>query len=122
MTAFDTKITKLIILKAVPKHASVRRGLLRIAITGLGLSCQCWSEAKSSLAAHSMKEGVAFNLQAATFKHQFPSAAGGSDVEISGWEARHALQMLAEDNPTVIGLLSSPETYVPLAGRQLWPR
>jgi len=45
---------------------------------------------------------------AATFKHQFPSAAGGSDVEISGWEARHALQMLAEDNPTVIGLLSSP--------------
>ena len=69
-----------------------------------------------------MKEGVAFNLQAATFKHQFPRAAGGSDVEISGWEARHALQMLAEDNPTVIGLLSSPETYVPLAGRQLWLR
>lgn len=59
-----------------------------------------------------MKEGVAFNLQAATFKHQFPSAAGGSDVEISGWEAQHALQMLAEDNPTVIGLLSSPETYL----------
>ncbi|CAE7683782.1 ycgL [Symbiodinium pilosum] len=49
---------------------------------------------------------------ATTFKHNFAGAAGGSDVEISGWEARHALQLLSEDNPTVLGLLLSPVVFV----------
>ncbi|CAE8612107.1 unnamed protein product [Polarella glacialis] len=47
-----------------------------------------------------------------TFKHQFPGAAAGADVEISGWDAQHALQMLADNNPSVLGMLLSPLSLV----------
>ncbi|CAJ1424508.1 unnamed protein product [Effrenium voratum] len=49
---------------------------------------------------------------ATTFKRQFAGAAAGDDVEISGWEARHAMQLLAEDNPAVLGLLLSPIIFL----------
>eukprot|EP00913_Durusdinium_trenchii_P035886 g33579.t1 len=62
----------------------------------------------------STERSMYFGLQSltTTFKQHFPGAAGGCDVEISGWEARHALQMLAEDNPAVIGVLSTPSAFV----------
>lgn len=42
------------------------------------------------------------------FKHTFPIGVGSATVEVSGWEARHASQMLVDHNPSVLGLLLSP--------------
>lgn len=48
------------------------------------------------------------------FKHVFPRAIAGADLEISGWEARHAVKMLSENNPAILGVLRSPYVFIDL--------
>jgi len=48
---------------------------------------------------------------AKTFKRTFCASAGMAEVEISGWEARHACKLLSEGNPTVIHVLQSPVEF-----------
>mmetsp|Transcript_46292 Transcript_46292/g.110158 ORF Transcript_46292/g.110158 Transcript_46292/m.110158 type:complete len:986 (-) Transcript_46292:161-3118(-) len=54
-----------------------------------------------------------FGLQPVShaFKHEFPAGACSAPVEISGWEARHALQMLAKNSIAVLGALQSPMAF-----------
>ncbi|CAK8988756.1 unnamed protein product [Durusdinium trenchii] len=92
---------------------------IKVVIAGYGISSRTMGTSHSK-SDHDIKcifvhpRSMYFGLQSltTTFKQHFPGAAGGCDVEISGWEARHALQMLAEDNPAVIGVLSTPSAFV----------
>jgi len=43
-----------------------------------------------------------------TLQRAYPASGGLAEVQMSGWEARHACRLLAESNPTVIDMLSSP--------------
>merc|ERR1712062_13462 len=45
---------------------------------------------------------------ATALKRTFPAGGGLTEVEVSGWEARHACRMLADGNPTVLHVLHSP--------------
>mmetsp|Transcript_7894 Transcript_7894/g.18477 ORF Transcript_7894/g.18477 Transcript_7894/m.18477 type:complete len:970 (-) Transcript_7894:28-2937(-) len=46
-----------------------------------------------------------------SFQHAFPAGACSAPVEISGWEARHALQMMAKHSIAVLGALQSPTAF-----------
>merc|ERR1712139_62292 len=48
---------------------------------------------------------------ATALKRTFPPAGGLTEVEASGWEARHACRMLADGNPTVLHVLHSPALF-----------
>jgi len=58
---------------------------------------------------------------ATALKRTFPAGGGLTEVEVSGWEARHACRMLADGNPTVLHLLHSPVVFktTPWAGELL---
>lgn len=42
------------------------------------------------------------------FRRSFPATGDVSQVDVSGWEVRHACRMLAQSNPSVLHLLHSP--------------
>lgn len=92
---------------------------IRVVIAGIGISSRTMGTAHAAsdydikcIFVQPRSSYFGLKSSATTFKHHFAAAVAGLDVEISGWEARHALQLLSEDNPTVLGLLLSPVIYV----------
>lgn len=49
---------------------------------------------------------------ARTFSRSFPAAGGMAQVDVSGWEARHACKLFAQSNPTILHVLYSPVVFV----------
>lgn len=46
-----------------------------------------------------------------TFSRSFPAAAGMAQVDINGWEARHACKLVRNGNPAVLSVLHSPVEF-----------
>eukprot|EP00933_Yihiella_yeosuensis_P023075 TRINITY_DN18023_c0_g1_i3.p1 TRINITY_DN18023_c0_g1~~TRINITY_DN18023_c0_g1_i3.p1 ORF type:complete len:964 (+),score=197.20 TRINITY_DN18023_c0_g1_i3:47-2938(+) len=103
---------------ALLEEVAVAKGI-RIVVAGYGISSRVLGTSHASsdhdvkcIFVHKREKYFGLQQRIKTFKHQFPRSAAGVDVEISGWDVQHALQMLSESNPSVLGLLLSPKTFI----------